>query len=306
VSRQPFEPGDEEIAKVKATSLRLALVGPSEFNRASHAVWEAMAPGWEKRHDWFETATRPVAERMLQVLRMHPGDTLLELAAGTGVVGFTAMAALGGDARLIISDFAAAMVEAARRRGVELGFERVEYRVLDAEALELQDESVDGVLCRWGYMLLADPTRALAETRRVLRDGGRVSCAVFAEPAKNPWAALPTSVLVESGRLPSPEPGQPGILALADTTRLRQLFRDARLTDPEVEEVPFAFRFSGETEYWRFLTDMAGAISMTLAHLDDEARAEFRANLTERLEPYRVSNGLELPAVSLVVAATRG
>jgi SAM-dependent methyltransferase len=265
-----------------------------------------MAPGWEERYDWFETATRPVAERMLRVLRMHPGDTLLELAAGTGTVGFTALAALGGAARLIISDFAAAMVEAARRRGVELGFERVEYRVLDAEALELEDESVDGVLCRWGYMLLADPARALAETRRVLRDGGRVSCAVFAEPAKNPWAALPMSVLVESGHLPSPEPGQPGILALADTTRLRQLFKGAGLTDPEIDEVPFVYPFAGEDDYWRFLTDMAGAISMALGHLDDEARAEVRANLAARLEPYRGPDGLELPAVSLVVAATRG
>jgi hypothetical protein len=65
-------------------------------------------------------------------------------------VGFTALAALGGDTRLIVSDFAAAMVEAARRQGAALGFERVEYSVLDAEALELSDESVDGVLCLWG------------------------------------------------------------------------------------------------------------------------------------------------------------
>jgi len=57
--------------------------------------------------------------------------------AGTGVVGFTALRALGGDTRLIVSDFASAMVE----------------------ALELPDESVDGVLCRWGYMLLAEPRK---------------------------------------------------------------------------------------------------------------------------------------------------
>jgi SAM-dependent methyltransferase len=278
---------------------------PSEFRRASHAVWEAMAPGWEERHGWWETAARPVTERMLEVLRVHPGETILELAAGTGVVGFTAFGALGGDARLIVSDFASAMVEAARRQGAGPGFERIEYRVLDAEALELPDESVDGVLCRWGYMLLADPARALAETQRVLRDGGHVSCAVFAGPEKNPWAALPMSVLVESGHLPAPEPGQPGILALADTTRLRQLFADAGLTDPEIEEVPFALPFTDEDDYWRFLSDVAGAISMTLGRLDDKARAAVRANLATRLEPYKAQDGLELPAVSLVVAARR-
>jgi SAM-dependent methyltransferase len=278
---------------------------PSEFRRASHAVWEAMAPGWEERHGWMETSARPVAERMLEVLQVRPGATILELAAGTGIVGFTALEALGGDSHLIVSDFAPAMVEAARRQGAELGLERVEYRVLDAEALELPDESVDGVLCRFGYMLLADPAAALAETRRVLRAGGRVSCAVLAEAAKNPWAALPMSVLVESGHLPPPEPGQPGILALADTTRLRQLFTDAGLADPEIEEVPFSFRFTGEDDYWRFLTDMAGAISMALGRLDDGARAEVRARLATRLEPYGAPGDLELPAVSLVAAASR-
>ena len=230
---------------------------------------------------------------------------ILELASGTGIVGFSALAALGGDTRLIMSDFATAMVEAARRQGDALGFDRVEYRVLDAEALELPDESVDGVLCRWGYMLFADPARALGETQRVLRGGGHVSCAVFAGPEKNPWAALPMSVLVDSGHLPPPELGQPGILALADTDRVRRLFADAGLTDPEIEEVPFAYPFTGEDDYWRFLSDVAGAISMALGRLDDEARAEVRANLTTRLEPYRTPDGLELPAVSLVVAGSR-
>jgi SAM-dependent methyltransferase len=277
----------------------------SEFKHASHAVWEAMAPGWTERHGWFQTTTRPVTERMLEVLQVRPGETILELAAGTGVVGFTALAALGGETRLIVSDFSPAMVEAARHQGAELGFEHVQCRVLDAEALDLPDESVDGVLCRWGYMLLADPERALAETRRVLRDGRCLSCAVFAGPERNPWAALPMSVLVESGYVPPPEPGQPGIFALADANRLRQLFTDAGLADPEIDEVPFAFPFTGEDDYWQFLTDMAGAIAMALGRLDDDARAAVRAQLARRLDPYGAPDDLTLPAVALVAAASR-
>src|SRR5689334_9867359 len=108
-----------------------------------------MAPGWEERHTWMETGGRPATECMIEALGARPGDTILELAAGTGVAGFSALSAIGGDTRLIISDFAEAMVEAARRQGAELRLENVEYRVLDAEALDLPDGSVDGVLCRW-------------------------------------------------------------------------------------------------------------------------------------------------------------
>ena len=78
------------------------------------------------------------------------------------------------------------MVDAARRRGAELGLENVDYRVLDAERMDLPDASVDGVLCRYGYMLMADPAAALAETRRVLKPGGRLSFAVVGAPEQQP------------------------------------------------------------------------------------------------------------------------
>ena len=279
---------------------------PDEFRRASHAVWEAMAPGWEREYAWYEEHARPVTEGMVEALRAEPGATVLELAAGAGVVGLTAAQALGGDTQLILSDFSAAMVEAARRRGSELGLENVDYRVLDAEALELPDESVDGVLCRWGYMLMGDPARALAETHRVLRPDGRVSAAVFASAQQNPWAALPMQILVEGGYVPPPAPGQPGILSLADPERLRGLFAEAGFEGVEIDAVTFAWPFEADEDYWRFLTDMAGAISMALSRLDDDARAGVRDELGRRLEPFRGADGIELGAVSLGVSASRG
>src|SRR5215213_4642115 len=154
----------------------------ADYSRASHAVWEAMAPGWDERHAYLEEIARPVTDKMLELLDPSPGDAILELAAGTGVVGFCAAALVGPTGRVIVSDFADAMVEAASRRAKELGLDNVECRVLDAERLDLADGFIDGVLCRWGYMLMADPAAALQESHRVLRSGGRLACAVFAGP----------------------------------------------------------------------------------------------------------------------------
>ena len=98
---------------------------------------------------------------------------------------------------MISTDFAPEMVDVARRYGEARGLENVEYRVLDAERMDLDDDSVDGVVCRWGYMLMADPAAALKETRRVLRGGGPLAFAVWRTPDRNPWAAVPGMTLVQ-------------------------------------------------------------------------------------------------------------
>jgi ubiquinone/menaquinone biosynthesis C-methylase UbiE len=103
---------------------------------------------------------------MLRELAPREGDTVLELAAGVGETGFDAAALIGERGRLISTELSPAMLDAARRRGAERGIHNVEYRVVDAERNELDGDSVDGVLCRFGYMLMADPAAALAETRR--------------------------------------------------------------------------------------------------------------------------------------------
>jgi ubiquinone/menaquinone biosynthesis C-methylase UbiE len=277
----------------------------ADYRRASHAVWEAMAPGWDERHAYFEEVARPVTERMLHLLDPSPGDVVLDLAAGTGVVGLSAAALVGPSGRVIVSDFASAMVDVARRRADELGLDNVECRVLDAERLDLVDQSVDGVLCRWGYMLMADPGAALRETRRVLRPGGAVAAAVVAGAEQNPWAALPSRVLQQRGHLPPPETGAPGILALADRDRLRLLFAESGFADPAIEEVAFGFRFAGPDEYWEFLDRAAGAIAMVLSRLGEDERDQVRGEIVNRLDAFGGSGQIELPAVSLVVAASK-
>ena len=83
---------------------------------------------------------------------------------------------------MIYTDFSPAMVDAARRRGTP----GVEHRVLDMQAIDLPDASVDGVICRYGYMLVPDPALAMRETRRVLRPGGRVALATWAAGEAQP------------------------------------------------------------------------------------------------------------------------
>jgi ubiquinone/menaquinone biosynthesis C-methylase UbiE len=127
---------------------------------------------------------------MIRRLDPQPGDTVLELAAGLGDTGLRAARLVGGSGRVIITDFAPEMIGAARRRAEEMGVENAEFRTLDAERMDLETNSVDGVLCRWAYMLMIDPAAAFAETRRVLRPGGRLAFSVWAARERNPALSL--------------------------------------------------------------------------------------------------------------------
>jgi SAM-dependent methyltransferase len=145
-----------------------------------------MAPGWERRRAQLAEALTPVREWLIGELRPQPGETVLELGAGVGDTGFKAAAILGERGRLVSTDCSQEMVEVARRRGTELGLGNVDNRVIDAERIELDSGSVDGVLCQSTYMLIADPAAALAETRRMLRPVGRLALSVWGAPERNP------------------------------------------------------------------------------------------------------------------------
>ncbi|HKX47799.1 MAG TPA: methyltransferase domain-containing protein, partial [Gaiellaceae bacterium] len=240
-----------------------------DYRRTSHEIWRAMAPGWERWRGQLEEALTPVREWLITELRPQPDDTVLELGAGPGDTGFAALALVGERGRLISTDFSPEMVDVARRRGAELGLENVDYRVLDAEQIDLEADSVDVVLCQSGYMLMADPGAALSETRRVLRPGGRLALSVWGAPEHNPWASIGGRLLVESGHLPAPEPGAPGVFSMASPERTRALLAEAGFTEVRTDEVSVRFAFDDLDAYERWVIDVAGPFAMVVRGLPE-------------------------------------
>jgi ubiquinone/menaquinone biosynthesis C-methylase UbiE len=265
---------------------------------------EAIAPTWERRRADVEEVATPVREWMLRELRPQEGHTVLELAAGVGETGFEAARIVGETGRLITSDFSPAMLEAARRRGAELGVTNVEYRIVDAERIELEHDSVDGVLCRFGYMLMPDPATALAETRRVLRPGGRLALAVWGAPERNPFFAIIGISLVQRGHIPPPEPPPaPGPFSLASADRVEELLRDAGFAEVRTEEVPGRFVIPDVDEYLSVIADTAGPVALALRGLAQSDLAVVRTDVEDSLRRFAAGDGYELPCLALCAVA---
>jgi ubiquinone/menaquinone biosynthesis C-methylase UbiE len=278
---------------------------PDEFRERSRTVWDAMAPGWEAgRRDLWEVS-HAVSEWLVERLAPRPGQTILDVAAGLGDTGLLAAQRVGETGRVLITDFAPAMVAAARRRAAELGITNVEFRELDAERMSLEAGHFDGVVCRWGYMLMMDPGGALAETYRVMRPGGRLAFSVFGAPERNPWASLVGRVLVSENYIPPPALGAPGIFALSDPQRLRVLVTAAGFVAPEVEDVTFTWSFATADRYWWLLLEMAGAISPILRGLRPEAQARVRRQVEELARPFATGAGYTFPALCHNVATRK-
>jgi SAM-dependent methyltransferase len=274
-----------------------------EYREGSLDSWDRFAANWERERDFLKSRTGGLGERLVERLDPQSGDTVLELAAGPGDTGLAAAERIGDDGKLISTDFAPAMVDVARRSGEAAGVGNVEYRVLDAERMDLEDSSVDRVLCRFGYMLMADPAAALSETRRVLREGGKLSFAVWATPERNQWAFIPGLTLVELGHLPPPEPGAPGIFAMGDPDRIRELVTGAGFGEPDIEEVPIRWGYTDPAEHWEKTLALAAPIADAYNAVDEAEQERVQSTVMERTGERLAADESSLDGVALAVLA---
>ncbi len=107
---------------------------------------------------------------------------ILEVAAGTGQVTRLVAETISPRATMVATDLNAPMLEWAAKVVRAPG---VTWRQADAQALPFPDRSFDAVICQFGVMFFPDKVGAFAETRRVLRPGGRYVFSV--------WDALETN-----------------------------------------------------------------------------------------------------------------
>ncbi|HET7171799.1 MAG TPA: class I SAM-dependent methyltransferase [Gaiellales bacterium] len=274
-----------------------------EYRRRSYRNWQSAAAGWEREREALQSALGPLTDWMLDRLAAEPGQTLLELGAGTGETGLLAARLVGPAGHVILTDRSTAMLEAAGRRAAELELANVELRVLDMEAIDLPDAAVDGVLCRLALMLLPDTAVALAGIRRVLRPGGRLVATVWDAVERNPWAPALWEVIEGLTPLPPARPGGPGMFSLGDEGRLETLLSGAGFGEIAVEPIAVEWRYPDFESYWRTQSSLNGSLSQLLPTLPQEERDRLAGAVRGALERFRTADGYRAPGSALGIAA---
>jgi SAM-dependent methyltransferase len=276
---------------------------PEEQRAASRETWETAADGWGRSAERIREWGMPVSEAMLDALQLAPNDRVLELAAGPGDTGLMAAERVR-PATVISSDGAEAMLDVARQRARAQGVDNVEFRQLELEWIDLPTASIDAVLCRWGIMLIVDPEAAAREIRRVLSTGGRAALAVWDDPARNPWATVPSGVMVELGHAQPPDPAAPGMFALAGDGRLSELLLDAGFTDVTVAPVALERHYLTVDQFVAETYELSPVFGSVRDQLSAEERAEIAARIAIGVQPFTAADGsVSLPGSSLVARA---
>lgn len=153
------------------------LVSPEEKTRRVGAVFSSVARRYDIMNDLMSAGMHRLwKDRFVNRVKPRPGETILDMAGGTGDVAFR-MAGRG--AHVTVSDINADMLEVGKERAKQRGLTGLEWKVENAERLSFPNATFDAYTIVFGIRNVTDIPAALREAHRVLKRGGRFYCMEF-------------------------------------------------------------------------------------------------------------------------------
>jgi ubiquinone/menaquinone biosynthesis C-methylase UbiE len=260
--------------------------------------------GWDRavatyEQSWAEQL-KPAQQRLLTMAALQPGERVVDIACGTGLVTFPAAGAVGPTGHVLATDISERMVEHVTAEARGRGLAHVAARRLGAEQLDgVPDRSCDVALCALGLMYVPDAAAALDEMYRVLRPGGRAVAAVWGTRAHCGWAEI--FPIVER-RVASEV--CPLFFQLGTGPSLQLAFSAVGFETVMSDRIVTALHYASADD----AADAAfagGPVAMAYSRFDEATRLAARADYILSIEPYRAGNGYHIPGEFVVTRGER-
>jgi ubiquinone/menaquinone biosynthesis C-methylase UbiE len=229
---------------------------------------------------------RPVAEDLVAAADLQPGESVLDVACGTGVIAKPALAAVAPSRGVVGLDvnpgmLAVAQKETPRDAGIE-------WREASAESMPLQDGAFDVVLCQMGLQFVPNKLGALREMRRVLAPGGR---GLISVPGLTPpLFAIMADGLARDMGLEAASFVQV-VFSLHDADELAGLLKSAGFRDIEVRTATKSLQVPAARDFlWQYINSTP--LMPAIAKADDAKRAAFERDVSSRWQPFAANGGM--------------
>lgn len=264
------------------------------------------AQAWEKWFPVVESGASRLTARMLDGARLQSGQRVLDIATGIGEPALSAARRVGPAGRVVGIDLSSAMLEFAGRRLVEAGLDNVEFRIMDANALDFDAASFDVALCRWGLMFVDDLDSTLRAIHSLLKPRAWLALGVWATADEVPALAIAARIYHRELNLPPPAEGAGTAFALADGPALIAALEAAGFEDPVRQPVNLRYRYRSAEEYLRHRREVSSALKLALSDFDDHRIAAATAVVESELDAFGcASDGLVFDNLAYCVTALR-
>lgn len=259
--------------------------------------------GWDKAAGSYEPLWQrqlePAQDRLVQMVALQPGERVLDVACGTGLVTFPAAAAVGPGGSTLGVDISDGMIETARKMAAAQAG-NVSFERMGAEHLDLPDGSFDAVLCAFGLMYVPDPLTAVREMYRVLAPGGRAAAAVWGERRLCGWAEV---FPIVDRRVASDV--CPLFFQLGTGDVLHQTFVEAGFTDVVSERLaPITLHYDSPEDACEAVF-AGGPVALAYDKFDPDMREEAHAEYLASIEPYRTDRGYDIPGAFVLTCGRK-
>jgi ubiquinone/menaquinone biosynthesis C-methylase UbiE len=258
--------------------------------------------GWDRAVGHYQTfwqaQLRPAHERVLAAADLHPGQHVIDIACGTGMVSLPAATAVGPDGHVLATDLSQKMVDDAARRAQLTGLGNVEVRRCDAEQLDATGP-FDVALCSLGLMYVPSPRAAMSEMRRVLRSGGAAVVSTWGERRNCGWAEL---FPIVGARVSSDV--CPMFFALGAGDCLADLIEGAGFTDIDQARLSVELVYADETAALG-AAFLGGPVALAYSRFDDVTKAEAHDHYLASIATYRHGAGYRVPGEFVIASGRR-
>lgn len=255
--------------------------------------------GWDKAAARYESSWQrplePAQSALLAQAALRPGERVIDVACGTGLVTFAAAAAVAPAGQVTGVDLSEAMVTLARARVLERGLDRVRVERMDAEDLALPDASFDVALCALGLMYVPDARKAVEEMARVLAPGGRAVAVVWGHRSRCGWADIFPIVdaQVQSEVCPL-------FFALGTADRLGAVFQEVGLSAVETTRIETRLEWASADEACG-AAFVGGPVALAYSRFDEPTRLAVHAAYLASIAPWRQGDGYAVPGEFAIV-----
>ena len=235
---------------------------------------------------------------LLELVAPKPGERVLDLACGTGVVGRMTVPMVQPGGGVCGVDFNAAQIATARNMDPS-----IDWREGNAGSLSFADQEFDLVVCQQGFQFFPDRVQAVREIHRVLKPGGRVGIAVWSSIENSPgYLALAHALGRTVGS--SAEGLLDELFALSDVEEVRRMFVNGGFPDAIVMSPSKDAIFASAEEFTRALV-VGSIMRRTNAQFSEEILSLLAADVAAEMESYIGENGLIFPMEAHLLTAKK-